>query len=120
MKEDHNDKDSKNNNKDNDDELTPMHRKGTPSEFVRARKDFMHWHESFASMLPLLFAKWTKIVDWLKSKRGKRLTDGQAKADVIEYSRANGRDEYIEKNLELFQKCLYSHVLNYTKDNARI
>ena len=84
----------------NDDALKPMHPKDTkpPSEFGGARKDFMHWRESFTSMLRLRSAKLRNIVDWLKSKCEKRLTDGQAKADFMEYSRANWRDEYIEKN----------------------
>ena len=81
----------------NDDALKPMHPKDTkpPSEFGGARKDFMHWHAGFTSMLRLRSANWTKIADWLKSKREKRLTDGQAKADFMAYSLANGQDEYV-------------------------
>ena len=77
------------------DELRPMHRKDTkpPSEFDRARKDFMPWRESFTSMLRLRSAKWTKIMDWLKAKREKRLLDGQTKADFLAYSQTHGSDD---------------------------
>ena len=66
-----------------DDELKPLHPKDVkpPPEFGGARKDFLPWHESFTSTLRLRLAKWTKLVDWLKTRREKRLQDARAKAD---------------------------------------
>ena len=68
-----------------EDELKPMHPKDSkpPPEFSGARKDFMVWHENFTSMLRLRSAKWGKVIEWLRSRREKRLADGQAKADYV-------------------------------------
>ena len=71
------------NNKE--DELKPMHPKDSkpPPEYSGARKDFMVWHENFPSMLRLRSSKWGKIIEWLRSRRENRLSDGQAKTDYL-------------------------------------
>ena len=106
-----------------DDELKPMHPKDSkpPPEFSGARKDFMVWHETFTSMLRLRSPKWGQVVEWLRSKREKRLSDGQAKADYIAYAAAHGaEDKYVEENFGLFQRHLYRYLLDYTKEKARL
>ena len=107
----------------NEDELKPMHPKDIkpPSEFSGARKDFMPWHESFTSMLRLRSSKWAKIVEWLKTKREKRLVDGHAKDDYLAHSVAHkSEDEYIEKHFAVFQTHLYRCLLDHTNDQARV
>ena len=105
---------------DHDDELKPMHPKDTkpPPEFSGARKDFMAWHESFSSKLRLRSSKWAKIIEWLKSKRERRLIDGRAKEDYLAYAQVHGQDKYVEENLETFQQFLYRYLLDCAKDKA--
>ena len=50
----------------------------------------------------------------------RRLLDGQAKADFLAYSQANGSDQHIEKNSDLFSKHIYRYLLDFTKDKARV
>ena len=103
---------------DHRDDLKPMHPKDIkpPPEYGGARKEFMSWHESFASMLRCKSSKWDKVIEWLKSRREKRILDGQAKA---EYEKVTNADEYVLSNFENFQKHLYRYLLDFTKDKAR-
>ena len=103
---------------DHVDELKPMHPKDTklPPEFSGARKDFMAWHESFSSMLRLRSSKWAKIIEWLKSKRERRLIDGRAKEDYLAYAQVPGQDQYVQENFETFHEFLYRYLLDYTQD----
>ena len=105
-----------------DDELKPIHPKDVkaPAEYGGSRKEFLAWHESFTSMLRLRSTKWTKIIDWLKVRREKRLYDDKAKAEFMEHQKTRDPDPYIEKNFELFTKHLYRYLLDNTKDQVRI
>ena len=104
-----------------DDELKPIHPKDVkpPAEFGGARKYFLPWHELFTSMLRLRSTRWTKIVDWLKARREKRLYDDKAKAEFMTHQ-AHDPDPYIDKHFELFSKHLYGYLLDNTKDQVRI
>ena len=76
----------------------------------------MSWHESFISVLKCKTAKWSKITDWLKSKHDKRILNGAARE---EYRKTKEHDQYVLEHFEVFQKHLYSYLLNYIKDKAR-
>ena len=89
-------------------------------EFSGARKDFVARHASFSSMLRLRSSKWAKIIEWLKSKRERRLIDGRAKEDYLAYAQVHGQDKYVEENFETFQKFFYRYLFDCTKDQARV
>ena len=86
-----------------DDELRPTYPKDSkpPPEFFGARKDFMPWRESFTSLLRLRSSKWTRVIEWLKSKRENRLVDGHAKLEYLAYAQVNGTDKKKEDNSEV-------------------
>ena len=89
-----------------EDEPKPMHPKDSkpPREYSGARKDFMVWHENFSSTLRLGSSKWGKIIEWLRSRREKGFSDGQAKADYLAYASAHdAEDKYLEENFNVFQ-----------------
>ena len=106
-----------------EDDLKPMHPKDMkpPPEFGGSRKDFLSWHESFTSMLRVRSTRWTKVVNWIKARREKKIQDDRAKDEFMKYQvEVKDPDAYIEKNFELFSKHLYRYLLDHTKDQVRI
>ena len=64
-------------------------------------------------MLRCKTTKWHKVIEWLKSRKEKRLLDGTAQE---EYKKVGDHDVYILDNFETFQKHLYKYLLDYTKE----
>ena len=81
----------------------------------------MAWHESFTSMLRARSTRWSKVVNWIKARREKKIQDDQAKGEFVTYQAGvKDPDIYIEKNFELFAKHLCRYLLDYTNDQVRI
>ena len=105
-----------------EDALKPLHSKDMkpPPEYSGAKKEFLAWHESFTSMLRMKTARWMKLVEWIKSRREKRIPISGGKA---EYEKLKGSalfDPYILEYFDVFQRHLYKYLLDCTKDKARI
>ena len=103
-------------------ELKPMDGRDmkAPPEFDGSRKHFASWHESFTSMLTCRTPKWQSLIDWLKSRKEKKLKDhvcDEYKAWAIANSCV---DESVEANFELYQRQLYRHLMDYTKDKQKL
>ena len=71
-------------------------------------------------MFKMRSTKWM-VVDWIKSRREKRVPAGSAKAeyDKLEQTSSQLFDKYVSENLDVFQSHLYRHLLDFTKDKAR-
>ena len=87
-----------------------------PPEFNGSKKDFLMWHESFASMLTCKTTKWEAIMEWVRNRKEKRIINGMAKS---EFDKRPQYDKYISDNFEIFQKHLYRYPMNFTKGEAR-
>ena len=83
-----------------------------PPEYDGNRNGFLNWHDSFTLMLRTNSIKWGKVVDWLKSRKEKRIVDGAAKA---EYEKIVEPDKYILENFDIFQRHMYRYLLDCTK-----
>ena len=103
-------------------ELKPMDRRDmkAPPEFDGARKHFASWHESFTSMLTCRTPKWQGLIDWLKTRKDKKLKDN-VHNEYKTWAAANGCvDNFVEANFDLYQKQLYRHLMDYTKEKQKL
>ena len=107
--------------------LKPLHSKDMkpPPEYSGGKKYFLAWHESFTSMMRMKTARWLKLVEWIKSRRKKRIpiSGGKAEYGKLEpagYAQHALFDLYIFDNFDAFQGHLYRYLLDYTKDKARM
>ena len=63
-----------------------------PAESNGYKKDFLAWHESFASMLTCKTAKWEIVMEQARKRKEKRIPSGTAK---LECDKSPQYDRYV-------------------------
>ena len=87
-----------------------------PAEYAGGRKDFLSWHGGFTTYLACRSESWRKLIDFIVSKKEKRIMDlDDFKDRMKEMNDLRGIAEHIEE----YQKQLYRHLMDFTKDELK-